>query len=419
MYLVHTNMAAAFRAANRVLCPCTKSSSCSQVRVQIQWRGQSTAAAATQTKSTEPQIQPEKRKTKTGILMLNMGGPETLGDVHDFLLRLFLDKDLMTLPVQNKLAPFIAKRRTPKIQEQYSKIGGGSPIKKWTVTQGEGMVKLLDEMSPHTAPHKYYIGFRYVHPLTEEAIEEMEKDGVERAIAFTQYPQYSCSTTGSSLNAIYRYYNKKGEKPKMKWSIIDRWPTHPLLIQCFADHIQKELDLFPPEKRKDVVILFSAHSLPMSVVNRGDPYPQEVGATVQRVMEKLNFSNPYRLVWQSKVGPMPWLGPQTDETIEGLCKRGKKNILLVPIAFTSDHIETLYELDIEYAQVLANECGVENIRRAESLNGNPLFSKALADLVCSHIQSNEICSKQLTLRCPLCVNPICREAKSFFTNQQL
>lgn len=164
--------------------------------------------------------------------------------------------------------------------------------------------------------------------------------------------------------------------------------------------------------------LYTCVSL-LQVVNRGDPYPQEVGATVQRVMEKLGYSNPYRLVWQSKVGPMPWLGPQTDETIKGLCERGWKNILLVPIAFTSDHIETLYELDIEYSQVLANECGVENIRRAESLNGNPLFSKALADLVRSHIQSNELCSKQLTLSCPLCVNPVCRETKSFFTNQQL
>uniref|UniRef100_A0A8C0W043 Ferrochelatase, mitochondrial n=1 Tax=Castor canadensis TaxID=51338 RepID=A0A8C0W043_CASCN len=325
-------------------------------------------------------------KPKTGILMLNMGGPETLGEVHDFLLRLFLDRDLMTLPIQNKLAPFIAKRRTPKIQEQYRRIGGGSPIKMWTCKQGEGMVKLLDELSPDTAPHKYYIGFRYVHPLTEEAIEEMERDGLERAIAFTQYPQYSCSTTGSSLNAIYRYYNEVGKKPTMKWSTIDRWPTHPLLIQ---------------------------------VVNRGDPYPQEVGATVHKVMERLGYSNPYRLVWQSKVGPVPWLGPQTDEAIKGLCERGRKNILLVPIAFTSDHIETLYELDIEYSQVLAKECGVENIRRAESLNGNPLFSKALADLVHSHIQSNKLCSKQLTLSCPLCVNPVCRETKSFFTSQQL
>ncbi|KAI5091516.1 ferrochelatase, mitochondrial isoform X1, partial [Silurus meridionalis] len=356
-------------------------------------------------------------KPKTGILMLNMGGPEKLEDVHDFLLRLFLDKDLMQLPVQNKLGPFIAKRRTPKIQEQYSKIGGGSPIKAWTTMQGEGMVKLLDKMSPETAPHKFYIGFRYVHPLTEEAIEEMEADGVERAVAFTQYPQYSCSTTGSSLNAIYRYYSSTGLSSKMRWSVIDRWPTHPLLIECFAQHVRKELEKFPPEKRDDVVILFSAHSLPISVVNRGDPYPQEVGATVQRVMEKLDFCNPYRLVWQSKVGPMPWLGPQTDDVIKGLCKRGKKNLLLVPIAFTSDHIETLYELDIEYSQILAEECGVENIRRSESLNGNPMFFKALADLVHTHLKSNESCSRQLNLRCPLCMNPTCGKAKAFFASQ--
>ncbi|XP_074062746.1 ferrochelatase, mitochondrial isoform X1 [Macrotis lagotis] len=407
-------------ASARLLVSLVKSSrGSSHGCIQGLWRCQSgVATTATHTQGAEARVQPEKRKPKTGVLMLNMGGPETLGDVHDFLLRLFLDRDLMSLPVQDKLAPFIARRRTPKIQEQYRKIGGGSPIKKWTNKQGEGMIKLLDELSPHTAPHKYYIGFRYVHPLTEEAIEEMEEDGLERAIAFTQYPQYSCSTTGSSLNAIYRYYNKVGKKPKMKWSTIDRWPTHPLFIQCFVDHIKKEMDQFPPEKRGEVVILFSAHSLPMSVVNRGDPYPQEVGATVQRVMENLGYSNPYRLVWQSKVGPMPWLGPQTDETIKGLCERGRKNILLVPIAFTSDHIETLYELDVE-SQKLANECGIENIRRAESLNGNPLFSKALADLVHSHIKSNEMCSKQLTLSCPLCVNPVCRETKSFFTNQQL
>nr|XP_046231382.1 ferrochelatase, mitochondrial [Scatophagus argus] len=384
--------------------------------VSLSVRRRSTAAALAQTASPEAQ---ENRKPKTGILMLNMGGPEKLEDVHDFLLRLFMDTDLMKLPVQHKLGPFIAKRRTPKIQEQYSKIGGGSPIKHWTSMQGEGMVKLLDEMSPDTAPHKFYIGFRYVHPLTEDAIGEMEKDGVERAVAFTQYPQYSCSTTGSSLNAIYRYYSNRGERPKMNWSVIDRWPTHPLLVECFAEHVNNELLKFPEEKRDDVVILFSAHSLPMAVVNRGDPYPQEVGATVQRVMERLGHCNPYRLVWQSRVGPMPWLGPQTDEVIKGLCERGKKNILLVPIAFTSDHIETLHELDIEYGQVLGEECGVENIRRAESLNGNPLFMKALADLVHSHLKSNQPCSRQLTLRCPLCTNPICGETKAFFASQTL
>ncbi|XP_037341039.2 ferrochelatase, mitochondrial [Pungitius pungitius] len=384
--------------------------------ISLSVRRRSTAAALAQTSTPETH---DNRKPKTGILMLNMGGPEKLEDVHDFLLRLFSDTDLMKLPVQNKLGPFIAKRRTPKIQEQYSKIGGGSPIKHWTSMQGEGMVKLLDQMCPETAPHKFYIGFRYVQPLTEEAIEQMEKDGVERAVAFTQYPQYSCSTTGSSLNAIYRYYSNRGNRPKMRWSVIDRWPTHPLLVECFADHVRNELLKFPEDKRDDVVILFSAHSLPMAVVNRGDPYPQEVGATVQRVMERLGHCNPYRLVWQSRVGPMQWLGPQTDDVIKGLCERGKKNILMVPIAFTSDHIETLHELDIEYGQVLGEECGVENIRRAESLNGNPLFMKALADLVQSHLKSNQPCSRQLTLRCPLCTNPTCGETKAFFASQKL
>ncbi|XP_064596077.1 ferrochelatase, mitochondrial-like [Liolophura sinensis] len=357
-------------------------------------------------------------KPKTGIMMLNLGGPETIEEVHDFLLRLFMDRDLIQLPVQSKLAPLIAKRRTPSIQNQYRKIGGGSPIKKWTELQGQGMVEILDKISPATAPHKYYIGFRYADPLTEDMIEQMESDGIERGVAFTQYPQYSCSTTGSSLNAIYHHYSKRGVPSNMIWSVIDRWPTHPGLVQAFAENIQAELEKFPEEDRDDVVILFSAHSLPLQVVNRGDPYPYEVGATVNRVMEKLGHSHPYRLVWQSKVGPLPWLSPHTDEAIKGLATRGKKNLLLVPIAFTSDHIETLFELDLEYAQNLGAEVGVKNIRRAASLNGSQTFIKALADIVKTHLDTNVACPNQLSLRCPMCVNQVCAQTKDFFAEQQ-
>jgi len=129
------------------------------------------------------------------------------------------------------MAPLIARRRTPKIEEQYAKIGGGSPILKWTREQGSGMVKILDELSPSTAPHKPYVAFRYTHPLTEDCIEEMKRDGVKRAVAFTQYPQYSCSTTGSSLNEMFRQLKKKGEENDIAWSVIDRWPTHPGLVE--------------------------------------------------------------------------------------------------------------------------------------------------------------------------------------------
>ncbi|CAF3699449.1 unnamed protein product [Rotaria sp. Silwood1] len=226
------------------------------------------------------------RRVNTGILLLNMGGPETTDVVFDFLNRLFSDKDIIPLPAQQTLGPLIARRRTPSIQEQYAKIGGGSPIKMWTEKQGQGMVKLLDQICPSTAPHKYYIGFRYVKPLTEMALDEIEKDRPQRIIAFTQYPQYSCSTTGSSLNAIARYYAAKKKKIKLekdnkifntnesinsqtfndlKWSVIDRWQTHSGFIQAFVENIRNELNKFPDNVRNDVVILFSAHSLPMSV----------------------------------------------------------------------------------------------------------------------------------------------------------
>ncbi|XP_028397660.1 ferrochelatase, mitochondrial-like [Dendronephthya gigantea] len=359
------------------------------------------------------------KKAKTGVMLVNMGGPSTLDEVRDFLFRLFSDKDLIPLPAQSRLAPFIAKRRTPRIQEQYGKIGGGSPIRKWTEKQGDEMVEILDEISPKTAPHKYYIGFRYANPLTEDTLEEIEKDGLDRVVAFTQYPQYSCSTTGSSLNAIYRFYKKRNLDSNVKWSVIDRWPTHPGLVEAFAENIKIELEKFPEAVRDEVVILFSAHSLPMKVVNRGDPYPGEVAATVHNVMQKIHFSNPYRLVWQSKVGPLPWLGPSTEEAIEGLCKNGQKHMLLVPIAFTSDHIETLYELDIEYMEETAQKAGVEMIRRAASLNDNPIFIKAMADIVKAHLESNDVCSTQLPLRCPMCVNITCKEAKEFFRNQKI
>lgn len=205
----------------------------------------------------------------------------------------------------------------------------------------------------------------------------------------------------------------------MSWSTIDRWPTHTGLIDTFAENIQKSLNEFPEDVKKDVVILFSAHSLPMSVVNRGDTYPAEVAATVNRVMEKLNFSHQYRLVWQSKVGPQEWLGPQTDAAIEGLAKNKRLNMLVVPIAFTSDHIETLHELDLEYIDHLAKKVGVKNIKRCESLNANPQFIRALADIAKTHIDSKKSCSLQLGLRCPGCVNEACGPMKYFFKTNNI
>lgn len=319
---------------------------------------------------------------KTGVVMLNMGGPQKTDQVYDYLYRIMTDRDMIQFPImQNKLGPWIAKRRTPEVQKKYEEIGGGSPILKWTEKQGELLCKQLDKESPNTAPHKNYTAFRYVQPFTEDALLHMERDGVKRAVIFSQYPQYSCATSGSSFNAIYKFYKDNLLPEGMRLSLIDRWATHPLLVKTFADLIKKELDSLPADKRKDALILFSAHSLPLKAVNRGDSYPSEVGATVNLVMQELNYCNPYQLVWQSKVGPLPWLGPFTDDALKGYVKQGKKTFLLVPIAFVNEHIETLHEMDIEYCDELGKEIGVDVIKRVPAPNDHPLFINALTDLV--------------------------------------
>jgi len=162
--------------------------------------------------------------------MLNMGGPSTVPETYDFLKNLFMDGDLIPLPFQRILAPLIAKRRTPKIEKQYAEIGGGSPILHYTEYQGAGMCALLDELHPETAPHKPYVAFRYANPLTQETARRLKADGVKRAVAFTQYPQYSCSTTGSSLNELFRR-GRAGDMGDIEWSVIDRWSTHPGFVE--------------------------------------------------------------------------------------------------------------------------------------------------------------------------------------------
>ncbi|KAK5097666.1 ferrochelatase hem15 [Exophiala xenobiotica] len=371
------------------------------------------------------------KRGPTAMVFMNMGGPATTDEVGGFLSRLFSDGDLIPLGrLQNYLGPLISRRRTPKIQKQYAEIGGGSPIRKWSEYQCEEMCKILDQISPETAPHKPYVAFRYANPLTEHVYEQMLKDGFGqgrggRAVAFTQYPQYSCSTTGSSLNELWKWRNRlEGKRASgdmhpegsITWSVIDRWPTHPGLVEAFAQNIEAQLKTYSEEKRKDVVILFSAHSLPMSVVNRGDPYPAEVAATVHAVMTRLGQSNPYRLCWQSQVGPSAWLGAQTSDTVREYVARGQTDLVLVPIAFTSDHIETLYEIDKEVMHEDAhNNPGV---KRAESLNGSPVFIRALADIAKTHLDSGMSCSRQMGLRCQGCKSERCLESKRFFAGEQ-
>lgn len=347
-------------------------------------------------------------RSPTGIVMLNLGGPRDLSEVRPFLVELFADREIIQLPAQDVLGPFIANRRTKSVQKNYADIGGGSPLQRWTELQGNAMCARLDTLSPETAPHKAYMAFRYSEPSSETALRRMAADGVTRAVAFTQYPQFSCATTGSSVNELWRAARRLGLQQAFEWSVIDRWPSNPLFIEAMAATVREGLEQFGPEERDDVLVLFSAHSLPMGIVNRGDSYPLEVGTSVHLVMERLGYAYEHLLSYQSEVGPVPWLGPSTESVVRQLGAKKRKRVLVVPIAFTSDHIETLHELDIEYGE-LAHHVGITRYVRAPALNDHPLFVEALADIVHRHLESGEACSRQYGLRCPGCVNPQCRD----------
>lgn len=376
------------------------------VRRALHGRGGSVSALPRTWMKTSRAMSAASSKPPTAIVMMNMGGPSTQEEVHPFLHRLFTDRQIMQLPVQDMLGAWIAQRRAPKIRDQYAEIGGGSPIRKWTEEQGKMVEKFLDEHNPETAPHKAYLAFRYASPLTEECVAEMKKDGVTRAVAFSQFPQWSCTTSGSSMNEMWAKLAEAGLTDSIKWSVLDRWHSHPAFIDALAGRVIKGLEQFDKEDHHKVVFLFSAHSLPMRRVNAGDPYPQEVGATVGRVMERLKemgYKNRYALCWQSKVGPLPWLGPKTQDAMKALRGQGLTHFMAIPVAFTTDHVETLYEIDIEFGEE-AKEMGAI-FKRSPSFNDDPAFGAALGKISSEHLQSGQLCSDQYNMNCPGCVNP--------------
>ncbi|KAA0146279.1 hypothetical protein FNF29_08150 [Cafeteria roenbergensis] len=359
---------------------------------------------------------------KTGVLMLNMGGPSSLEGERDgvgaFLRRLFEDGEIITLGrLQNSLGSFIARRRTPKIIEQYRQIGGKSPIGDWTRQQGRDMERKLDALSPSTGPHRAYVGFRYAPPLTEDALDAMAADGVERVVAFSQYPQFSCTTAGSSYNHLWRTLRERGLEGRFKFSVLDRWSTNRTYIEAVADQVRQGLQALPddPALRSRAVLVFTAHSLPMKVVYKGDQYPAEVTATVGAVMALVRqraaeWGVPvprHVLAWQSKVGYLPWMGPSTGQVLEGLGRQGHEAVVMTPLGFTSDHIETLFEIDVEYRED-AEKAGIRHFGRAPSLNASDLVTTAMAEVVADHLASGEVCTPQYQINCHACDNATCR-----------
>ncbi|KAJ4790404.1 Ferrochelatase [Rhynchospora pubera] len=321
---------------------------------------------------------------KVGVLLLNLGGPETLDDVQPFLFNLFADPDIIRLPrmfrfLQKPLAQFISVVRAPKSKEGYASIGGGSPLRQITDAQAEELRKALWEKN---VPAKVYVGMRYWHPFTEEAIEQIKRDGITKLVVLPLYPQFSISTSGSSLRLLEGIFREDEYLVNMQHTVIPSWYQREGYIKAMATLIENELSKFAFPQQ--VMIFFSAHGVPLAYVEEaGDPYKAEMEECVDLIMEELEkrgINNPCTLAYQSRVGPVEWLKPYTDETIIELGQKGVKNLLAVPISFVSEHIETLEEIDVEYKE-LALESGIQNWGRVPALGCEPTFISDLADAV--------------------------------------
>jgi ferrochelatase len=325
-----------------------------------------------------------RKPMKLGVLLFNLGGPETLADVRPFLFNLFSDPEIVRLPVralQKPLAWLISTARHKKSSGYYEQIGGGSPLRRITDEQAGA---LHGELARRGVEAKVYVGMRYWRPFAEEAIDQIARDGVDELILLPLYPQFSVSTTGSSFKDFETLMSKRNALQRIRRHYIRQWHTHETYINSLAEQITVELEKFPDSNPRHVQLLFSAHSVPQSYIERGDPYLQHTQETVRLVSEKLGGLSPVHLSFQSKVGPVKWLEPSTDAKLRELASKGVEQILAIPISFVSDHIETLYELDILYKK-LADELNVKVYRRVPALNCHPTFINALADLVCENL----------------------------------
>lgn len=315
---------------------------------------------------------------RVGVLLLNLGGPDELEDVRPFLYNLFSDPEIIRLPfpwLQSPLAWLISTLRAKKSQENYRHIGGGSPLRQITEAQAQALQEQLQQRGQEA---KVYVGMRYWHPFTEEAIAKIKRDAIDKLVILPLYPQFSISTSGSSFRLLEQIWKEDLTFNHLEHTVIPSWYQAPGYLQAMAQLIAQELQQFP--NPDDVNIFFSAHGVPLSYVTEaGDPYQQEIEDCTYLIMQTLNRPNPYTLAYQSRVGPVEWLKPYTEDALQELGAEGVKNLLVVPISFVSEHIETLQEIDIEYRE-LAEEAGIRNFQRVPALNTHPVFIDSLATL---------------------------------------
>ena len=329
---------------------------------------------------------------RVGILLLNLGGPERIQDVGPFLYNLFADPEIIRLPnpiLQKPLAWLISTLRSSKSQKAYRSIGGGSPLRRITEQQARELQSLLRQRGVDATS---YVAMRYWHPFTESAVADIKADGIDEVVVLPLYPHFSISTSGSSFRELQRLRQMDERFEALPLRCIRSWYDHPGYVRSMAELIAEQV--LASDDVQKAHIFFSAHGVPKSYVeDAGDPYQQEIQACTALIMAEVEaivgHSNPHTLAYQSRVGPVEWLKPYTEEALEELGKAKTQDLIVVPISFVSEHIETLEEIDIEYRE-LATESGVVNFRRVRALDTYPPFIAGLADLVVSSLEGPEV-----------------------------
>jgi protoporphyrin/coproporphyrin ferrochelatase len=321
-----------------------------------------------------------------GVILLNMGGPDSLDSIRPFLENLFLDKEIISFgPVEfarRPLAKLIAKRRAETVKENYAMIGGKSPIRELTQRQALALQQRLEREYDGNIRIRVETGFSYWHPFIAEAAENLAADGYTNVFLMPLYPHYSRTTTGSCFKT---WRDIQRRRRRFYVQSVKSYPLHESFLASINQRIDQGLLRFPEQYRADVALLFSAHGTPISLVREGDPYSHEIRATMDEVLRRRQDSLSAHLSFQSKVGPAKWLEPDTVDKVKELAAAGVKRLLVVPIAFVTDHIETLHELDIELRHV-AEEDGIEHFHVMPALNDSDLFIEALASQIIARVE---------------------------------
>ncbi len=314
---------------------------------------------------------------RVAVVLFNLGGPDSLAAVRPFLYNLFSDPDIFRLPLgavlQRPLAWLIARRRAPETAKGYAAIGGRSPINALTARQAQALARAL---APH-GEFEVLFAMRYWHPLIAQTVATLKAHGHDRVVLLPLYPQYSHTTSGSALSEFERQCRQQDYRPRL--GIVRQWYDEPDYIEAIARAIEAEAARLPDPDPARIELLLSAHGLPRRLVERGDPYAEHIEATAAAVARRLGWPN-LTLCYQSRVGPLEWLRPYTEDVIREKAAAGCKQMLVYPIAFVSDHIETLYELGIVYAEA-ARAQGIAHYRVVPALNDDPLLIAALKKLV--------------------------------------